>query len=149
MFFLIVHNPKGWVQVHMFINPISVTFLRLPTIFYSSNHASNAMTDPTKSRSTPTHSLYVLPNTYSKRMDSSPYVYQPNISLVLVITYAIIVPPNMNCCGPRRRAPRVPVILEKPLETWCMLSCYVILPVRMYDYSVRTEAQISSARSSY
>jgi hypothetical protein len=40
MFFLI-YTPKGWTQVHMFTNPISVTFLQLPTKFYSSNHESN------------------------------------------------------------------------------------------------------------
>jgi hypothetical protein len=35
MFFLI-YTPKGWMQVHMFTNPISVLFWPLHTIFYSS-----------------------------------------------------------------------------------------------------------------
>jgi hypothetical protein len=80
----------------MFTNPISVSFWQLHTKLYSSKHESNEITDATKSRSTPTktqtilYSLYVLPTTYSQRMESSPYVYQPNISLVLAITYQII-----------------------------------------------------------
>ena len=92
----LIHTFKGWINVYMFTNPISVTFLRLPTKFYSSKYESNEMTDPTKTSSTPMktqtmlQSLYVLPNTYFQRMDSSPYLYQPNISLVLAITYYIL-----------------------------------------------------------
>jgi hypothetical protein len=32
-------------------------------------------------------SLYAVQNTYCKRMESSPYVYSPNISLVGAILY--------------------------------------------------------------
>jgi hypothetical protein len=53
MLFLI-YTPKGWIQVHMFTNPISVSFWLLHTISYSSNHESNERTDPTKTSSTPT-----------------------------------------------------------------------------------------------
>jgi hypothetical protein len=35
MFFLI-HTPKGWIQVHIFTKPISVSFRPLHPIFYSS-----------------------------------------------------------------------------------------------------------------
>jgi hypothetical protein len=54
------------------------------------------MTDPTKSSITPTktqtmlQSLYFLPNTYFLRTESIIYVYQPNISPVLAITYYIL-----------------------------------------------------------
>jgi hypothetical protein len=52
MFFLI--HIKGWIQVHMFINPISVTLLQLPTIFYSSTkYESNERTNPTKTSIAP------------------------------------------------------------------------------------------------
>jgi hypothetical protein len=67
---VLLNAPKGWIQVHMFTNPISVTFLQLPTKFYSSNHESNEMTDPIKTSSTPTktqtmlQSFHVFPNTY-------------------------------------------------------------------------------------
>jgi hypothetical protein len=72
MFFL-QRTHKGWNQVHMFTNPISVSFWQLHTKFYSSKkHESNEITDATKSHSTPTtktqtilQSLYVLPTTYS------------------------------------------------------------------------------------
>jgi hypothetical protein len=82
----------------MCTDPKSVSFWQLHTKLYSSNkhESTNEITDATKSHSTPTktqtmlQSLYVLPTTYSERMESSPYVYQPNISLVLAITYQII-----------------------------------------------------------
>jgi hypothetical protein len=69
--FFLIHTPKGWIQVHMFINPISVWFWPLHTILYSSENESNEMTDPTKTSSTPTktktiqQNLCFLPNTYS------------------------------------------------------------------------------------
>jgi hypothetical protein len=66
-----IHTPKAWIQVHMFINPIAVSFWPLHTIFYHSDHESNERTNPTKTSSTPSktqtelQSLYVFPNTYS------------------------------------------------------------------------------------
>jgi hypothetical protein len=71
MFYLILPTPKEWIEDHKFTNPISVSFWPNHTIFDSSSHESNDMTDPIKSRSTPSKtqtmlkSLYVLPNTYS------------------------------------------------------------------------------------
>jgi hypothetical protein len=53
MFFLL-HTSKGGNQVHMFTNPISVSFWQLHTKFYSSKHESNEIKDATKSHSTPT-----------------------------------------------------------------------------------------------
>jgi hypothetical protein len=70
MLFLL-HTPKGWNQVHMFTNLISVSFWQLHTKLYSFKHESNEIKDATKSHSTTTktqtmlQSVYVLSTTYS------------------------------------------------------------------------------------
>jgi hypothetical protein len=70
MIFLI-HTPKGWIQLHMFINPMLVAVWPLHSTCYWCKYESNAMTHPTKSQSTQTksqtmlQSLYVLPHPYS------------------------------------------------------------------------------------
>jgi hypothetical protein len=91
----LMHTPKGWIPVNMFTNPISVSIWPLHTIFdNSTKYESNDIPSyPTYSPSTQAktqtvvQSLYVLPSTNSERMDSSPYVYRPNISLLLAILY--------------------------------------------------------------
>ena len=74
--FFVLQTPKGWNQVHICTDPISVSFWQLHTKFYSSKkHESNEITDETKSHSTPTKTktvlqpLYVLPCTYYEGME--------------------------------------------------------------------------------
>jgi hypothetical protein len=62
--FILIHTLKGYNQVHVFTNPISVMYRPIHTTFYSSNHESNKMTDPTKARSTPTKPKTVLQSLY-------------------------------------------------------------------------------------
>jgi hypothetical protein len=93
--FFLIHTSNGWIQVHMFTNPISVSFWPLHTIiFTSTKHVeSNVITHPTKSGGTATktqtmlQTSYVLSNTYAYRTDSFSYVYETHISRVFEITY--------------------------------------------------------------
>jgi hypothetical protein len=69
--FFLIHTPKGWIQLHIFSNPISVSFRPLRTKCYSCKYESNERIDPTKTSSTPTktqnmlQSLHLHLNTYS------------------------------------------------------------------------------------
>jgi hypothetical protein len=69
--YFLIQAPKGWIQVHTFINPISDLFWPFLNKCYSCKHESDDITDQTKSRSTPTKtktllkSVCVLPKTYS------------------------------------------------------------------------------------
>ena len=64
--FFLIHNPKGWIQLHMFSNPISaVSFRPLHTKCYSCKYESNEMTEPTKNSSSPTQTQTMLQNSYA------------------------------------------------------------------------------------
>ena len=95
MFFLI-HTTTGQNQIIMYTDPISVHLLPITSWhgkIYSSTQLCNEMTDPTENSSNPTktqtvlQSLYVVSKTHYYRTESSSYVYWPNISPFLTITY--------------------------------------------------------------